>query len=252
MDASLRRFLWLWTVVIVGVFSFSQTKEDLYILPVVPALAALGADALIRLEFGAASRSLRAILAVVAALCLLCGFAVYRVFGPPALGLAGATAGAIVLAAGGTATLADLAMGRPRAAVVSLAAAFVVFNYLFVVQILPSSERFKPAVALARTFRERAAPSATLASYHLMLPSLVYYAERPVEDIDADERATAFFEKPDASWAVTSEEDYERLRRLIPGLCEVERRPRLDINLRNILSGTAMPTALLVTNRCAK
>jgi 4-amino-4-deoxy-L-arabinose transferase-like glycosyltransferase len=42
--ASIRRLLWLWIVVTVAVFSFSQTKEDLYILPAVPALAVLAAD----------------------------------------------------------------------------------------------------------------------------------------------------------------------------------------------------------------
>ena len=251
-DVSLRRFLWLWIVVIVGVFSFSQTKEDLYILPVVPALAVLGADALTRLDFGRGSRTMRAILAIAGSICLICGVAVYRVFGAPYLNLAGAAAGAVVLAAGGAAAVAGVAMRRPRAAVLSLAAAFAIFNYLFVIQILPSSERYKPVLGLARTFKERAASSATLASYHLMLPSLVYYAERPVEDIDADDRAKAFFGKSNAAWAITSEEDYERLRRIVPALCVVDRRPRLDLNLRNIIQNTPLPMALLVTNACGK
>ena len=250
--ASIRRLLWLWIVVTVAVFSFSQTKEDLYILPAVPALAVLAADGLVRLNFGSDSRGLRALLAVIAAACVLCGVAVYRVFGPPYLGLAGAAAGAIVLGAGGATMLAALWTRRARAAVVSLAAAFVIFNYLFVVQILPSSERFKPAFWLARTFKERATPSAALASYHLMLPSLVFYAEQPVEDIDADERARAFFARSRPAWVVTSAEDFERLQQLVPSLCVVERRPRLDVNLRNVMSGASLPMALLATNQCER
>ena len=250
--ASIRRLLWLWVVVIVAVFSFSQTKEDLYILPAVPALAALGAEALVEFDFGRHSRSLLVILAVTAGVIALCGLAVYRVVGAPYLDLAGATSGAVVLAAGGAAMLAGLAMRRPRAAVVSLAAAFVLFNYFFVGRILPASERYKPVPELARTFKERAAPSATLASYRLMLPSLVYYADHPVADIDADDSAREYFARSPAAWAITSDGDYERLRTLVPALCVVERRPRLDITLRNVLAGAPMPEALLVTNQCQK
>ena len=249
-DASVRRLLWLWVVVIVSFFSFSGTKEDLYILPVVPALAALGADALIRFDFGNRSRGLRASLAVIGILCVVAGFAVYRVFGSAYLQLAGADAGALLVAGAGVAVLAGLALHRPRAAVITLAGAFVVFNYIFVTRILPSSERFKPAFWLAQTFNARAAPSATLASYHLMLPSLVYYAERPVEDIDADDRAKAFFAASGNAWAITSQEDYERLRTIVPSLCVVEQRPRLDLKLGNVFSAAPMPTALIVTNRC--
>ena len=42
--ASIRRLLWIWIVAIVAFFSLSKTKEDLYIFPVVAAVAALVAD----------------------------------------------------------------------------------------------------------------------------------------------------------------------------------------------------------------
>jgi 4-amino-4-deoxy-L-arabinose transferase-like glycosyltransferase len=42
--ASIRRLLWVWIVAIVAAFSLSKTKEDLYIFPVMPAVAALVAD----------------------------------------------------------------------------------------------------------------------------------------------------------------------------------------------------------------
>ena len=37
---------WLWIVVIVAFFSLSHDKQDLYVLPIVPAVAALGAGAI--------------------------------------------------------------------------------------------------------------------------------------------------------------------------------------------------------------
>ena len=40
-DRALDRLLWIWIVLFVAVFSFSRTKEDLYIFPIVPAVAAL-------------------------------------------------------------------------------------------------------------------------------------------------------------------------------------------------------------------
>src|SRR5262249_7264894 len=43
-----RTLLWLWTVVIVGFFSVSAAKQDLYIFPIVPAVAALAGIAIAR------------------------------------------------------------------------------------------------------------------------------------------------------------------------------------------------------------
>ena len=41
---ALDRLLWIWIVLFVGIFSFSRTKEDLYIFPIVPAVAVLVAS----------------------------------------------------------------------------------------------------------------------------------------------------------------------------------------------------------------
>ena len=43
-----RTLLWLWIVVIVGFFSLSAAKQDLYIFPIVPAMAALSGLAIAR------------------------------------------------------------------------------------------------------------------------------------------------------------------------------------------------------------
>src|SRR5262249_57798093 len=40
--------LWCWILVIVGFFSFSAGKQDLYIFPILPAVAALGGTAVER------------------------------------------------------------------------------------------------------------------------------------------------------------------------------------------------------------
>ena len=44
----MRTLLWLWIVVIVGFFSLSAAKQDLYIFPIVPAIAALAGIAIAR------------------------------------------------------------------------------------------------------------------------------------------------------------------------------------------------------------
>ena len=73
--ASIRRLLWIWIVAIFVFFTISRTKQDLYLLPVIPAVAALVADALESTSFGAAHRGLRALLIAVAVLTAVAGIA---------------------------------------------------------------------------------------------------------------------------------------------------------------------------------
>jgi len=80
-SASIRRLLWLWIVVIVAAFSFSASKEDLYILPVAPAAAALIADALLASGMGRDHRGVRVILIVVSVTVAALGAAVWWLLG---------------------------------------------------------------------------------------------------------------------------------------------------------------------------
>ena len=69
------RFLMLWIVWHVGVFSLSQTKQDLYIYPVMPAIAALGGMAI-----ATAAPGVRPLSAVIGFLFAAAGAGVLYVF----------------------------------------------------------------------------------------------------------------------------------------------------------------------------
>ena len=73
--------LWCWVVTIVGFFSLSAGKQDLYIFPIVPAVAALGGVAIVRgLSDPRWRRWLVGAVAATATLLALAGGAVLLVF----------------------------------------------------------------------------------------------------------------------------------------------------------------------------
>ena len=65
MRIRVRTLLWLWIAVIVGFFSLSAAKQDLYIFPIVPAMAALWGS-----RSPGRSTSVRTVAAVWTAVCL--------------------------------------------------------------------------------------------------------------------------------------------------------------------------------------
>jgi 4-amino-4-deoxy-L-arabinose transferase-like glycosyltransferase len=250
-EGAIRRLLWIWTVVIVGAFSFSQTKQDLYIFPAVAAVAALIAETLERTAFGAHAAAVRLLLGVAAALSTAAGAAAFRYFGMGGYyDLAGARMIGVVLGAGGLAVLILVAWRKPRAAAITLAATFIAFNYVFVAVTLPAVERLKPVVPLAREFRERAAPDAALGSYAFMLPSLVYYAGRPVQVLESVDQAREFYADPRGGWAIMDAAGFAQLQQALPGLCVAAHHARLDPRLTDVLDGRRPDDVLLVTNQC--
>lgn len=249
IDASIRRLIWVWIVSTAAVFSMSQSKQDLYIFPVMPAVAALVAHALVS-HFADPHRWLGRLLGVVALLTMLSGAAAYWLFGSGYYQLSGVDAVAIVCLVGGGATLWRLVRDHRRRAVFTLAATFIVFNYLFVVRVLPSTERLKPSVPLAAEIRQRAGADGHVGAYHLLFPSLVHYLRRPIEEIAGVEQAQAFFAPDRSAWVIMSHESYRELSAVIPGLCVVDRRPLFEAKLSDLLSRRPPPDVLLVSNRC--
>ncbi|MEO7191144.1 MAG: glycosyltransferase family 39 protein [Vicinamibacterales bacterium] len=247
---AIRHLLWLWVVVFVGVFSLSQTKQDLYILPVAPAAAVLIADVLLSTRFTDGHRVLRVIVGLVGALCVICAPLMFWLFGSGYYVLPGIRLASLLLAAGGCGVIVAVLRHRGAAAVFVLAGTFVVFNYLFVVRILPGMERLKPVVPIAQLFAARAGASAQLGSYHLMLPSLVYYAGRPVRILDSEAQAVEFYADARGGWAMMSDTELRELQRVVPGLCVAARRPMFDAKLRDVLDRRPPADVLLVTNRC--
>jgi 4-amino-4-deoxy-L-arabinose transferase-like glycosyltransferase len=248
--ASIRRLLWWWIVAIVVVFSLSETKQDLYIFPVVPAVAALVADVLVRFEFGRRHRGVKAILAVAAMLSAVAGGLIGSLFRDGAYALDGAGLASAVLVGGGVLTVVWLALARERTAVLTLAGTFVLFNYVFVSVVLPSVERFKPTPAFAGVIAARGTPDDRVGSYHYMLPSLVYYANRPVVELDTPEQVRDFYSRPGGWVMMRQDARFEDVRREVPGLCVADSRPVFEAQLGQLLDRRLPGRVLLVTNRC--
>lgn len=248
-EASIRRLLWIWIVSITAVFSLSQSKQDLYIFPVVPAVAALVAHALVS-HFAEPDRWLNRLLGVVAALSALSGIAAYWLFGSGYYEVSAIGWVALTCVAGGVATWWLVWRGQRTRAVFALAVTFIVFNYLFVGSALPGVERLKPSVPLAAEIRERAGTDGHVGAYHLLFPSLVYYLGRPIEEIGSVEHAQAFFAPERPAWAIMSDERYTELRTIVPELCVVDRRPLFEAKLSDLVSREPAADVLLVTNRC--
>jgi 4-amino-4-deoxy-L-arabinose transferase-like glycosyltransferase len=252
-QTAIRHLLWLWVVVIAGAFSLSQTKQDLYIFPVTAAVAALVADALVASDFGREHRALRALTMLVALASAAAGVVVIRYFGSGGYyALDGARSIGVLLIAGGVASAALNVARRNRAAVAVLAAAFVSFNYVLAARTLPSVERLKPVVPLANEFLARASADAELGAYDFMLPSLVYYADRPVRTFASLDEARAFFTGPRGAWAIMDAGRFDELRRAVPSVCAAARRPRLDPKLDDVLAGRPPDDVVLATNECGR
>jgi 4-amino-4-deoxy-L-arabinose transferase-like glycosyltransferase len=249
---AIRRLLWWWVVVIVGGFSLSETKQDLYIFPVVPAVGALVADALLAGDREPSRGATGWILIVVGVLTCLIAAAIYGFFGP--LGgdwrLAGASASAVVLGLTGVATMVFAWRGRRLTAAAALAAGFAAFNYVLVGVVAPDLERFKPTPAVAAVFVERASPGARLAHFEKSLPSLVYYARRPVEQLPTFEAAAGALAGEAEIWILVSEERAAALRARVPSSCTALRHSIFDLTPRQLLDGRPPPAVELLTNRC--
>jgi 4-amino-4-deoxy-L-arabinose transferase-like glycosyltransferase len=248
---AIRRLLWWWIVVTVGIFSLSASKEDLYILPAMPAAAVLIADALVGSGFGATHRGVRALFAIVAVVSVAIGVLVAMYFTRGHYALAGAWVLAGLLAGAGVFAIVQLLRRRYEAAFLSLAGGFVAFNYLFVLIVLPDVERLKPGPAIATLVADRASSAASLASLHTDLPSLVFYTARPVERLPDADAAVRFLTDHAEAWLWMSDVEWQGLTARVPEACVALRRPQFLAKGSDILRGQPPPDVLVVTTACA-
>jgi 4-amino-4-deoxy-L-arabinose transferase-like glycosyltransferase len=250
-----RTLLWLWILTVVGFFTFSAAKQDLYIFPIVPAVAALAGGWIARAAAGRSwQRSLRGSAAVLGLLLGALGLAglyvfhaagnVYHLDGVFFIGTAAAVGGAGVLA------LALL--NRPPASLLALAATIIVLNWAFVLRVLPSFERYKPVPGLSAAIRSRAAPDDQIVHYSVSLPSMVYYLDRHIDVLLGErERFFEMLHGPRRVFAVLAAGDYEELKPSIEvPTCIVDRRPTVNMKLKAVLARDPLPEVLLISNRC--
>jgi 4-amino-4-deoxy-L-arabinose transferase-like glycosyltransferase len=246
--------LWCWIVAIVGFFSLSAGKQDLYIFPIVAAVAALGGMAIARgLRDPRWQKWLAVTIAVTGALLALVGAAVLYLF--QTAGRIYALDAALIVGAvglaGGAITLALAVMRRPAAAVMALLAAVITVNWVFVLRVLPEFERYKSSPAFSRTIRERLQPGDIVAHYRVDQPSMVFYLQRHV-DLYFDEPAfLGAVRSGRRVFAVLSANDYAALESQIGSItCVLDRRPTFDVKLKNVLARQPLPELLLITNQC--
>jgi 4-amino-4-deoxy-L-arabinose transferase-like glycosyltransferase len=249
----LETLLWCWIAAIAGFFSFSAGKQDLYIFPIVPAVAALGGLAIARGLAGERRTFLIVTLAAGGALLAVAGGGVLYLF--QAAGRVYALESAVLVGmialVGGLATLLCGVLRRPAAAARALLAAIIALNWAFVVRVLPEFERYKPVPGFSQVLAARLQPGDTIAHYQVSLPSMVYYLRRHVDQyFDAPSFVRAML-APTRVYGILSDDDYATLApQLASRTCIIDRRPTFDVKLNAVLARQPLPELLLITNQC--
>jgi 4-amino-4-deoxy-L-arabinose transferase-like glycosyltransferase len=254
--ARVRTLLWLWVLGIVGFFSFSAAKQDLYIFPIVPVVAALAGVLIARsLPDGTPQyrRTLSATAAAIGVLLAAAGLGTLYIF--QTVGtvyvLNGARLVGLAAAAGGMVALALAIAGRARGALLAIVLALITLNWVFVLQVLPSFERYKPVPRLSATIQQRAAQGDLVVHYNVALPSMVYYLQRHIDVLFDRQVFLRTLRQERTVFAVLSATDYAALRPEIGvPTCVLDRQSTVNVKLRAVLARDPLPEVLLITNRC--
>jgi hypothetical protein len=183
----------------------------------------------------------------VAGLVVVVAVAVAWIFGQGHYHLAGASAAGAVLSVAGVVALVALARGRGRAAVMALALGMVAFHYVAVLRILPDVERLKPVPLIARMIVDRASPDARIAFFNMDLPSLVFYANRPVARVLDVEAALRLFDQHSEVWLLAGEREWKALRGVTDRACEAARHGLLTARADDLIARRPPPDVILVT-----
>jgi hypothetical protein len=254
----IRTLLWLWIVGIVLFFTFSAAKQDLYIFPIVPAVAALGGLFIARQDLRgvpALRRTLRATAALIGLLLAVAGAGTFYIF--ETVGKVYALEGAAFVGAaatvGGTVALSLALANRSRAALAIVLVSLITLNWVFVIRVLPSFERYKPVPPLSAAIQSRFAEGDVVAHYNVALPSMVYYLGRHIEILFDRAAFLALLKADRRVFAVLSAGDYDEIAREagVP-TCVLDRRPTVNIKLKAVLARDPLPEVLLITNRCTQ
>jgi 4-amino-4-deoxy-L-arabinose transferase-like glycosyltransferase len=253
--ADVRLLLGLWIAVIVGFFSLSRGQQDLYVLPFVPAAAALVGGAAASLFGGTASEALarwiRAALIVMAVVLAALGLIALVFFGragAPVRLAGGSVAGAALFAA---AVAAGVVLAR-RAYAAGVLTAFtgvVAVIWMMVIVGLPDFERYKPVPRLAAAIQSQDMPAARVGTYRVSAPSLVFYLRRHVDQMFDPRQLQDYLAVDEPRYCVIRDTDYRAVRDQLPtGTRVVASAPRLDIRFEELLQDAfALPELLVIT-----
>ena len=251
-----RTLLLLWIAVTIVFFSLSQTKQDLYVFPIVAAVAALGGDWVarsVRLQPDQRNAWFTATFAVIGiVMAALGGVVIYLFSGDtPVYLVSGARESALIMIAGGVLVAVLPWLRQTFAAVAAVLGVLIAFNWMLALWSLPSFEQFKPVVPLSRVIAQNAGPQDVIAHSEVALPSMVYYLRRHIEDDLYSDQLAELLRSDRRVFAVLPADRYEALRGGYGvETCVVARHQTADIKLRSLLERWAPPEVLVITNKC--
>ena len=246
--SKIQSLLFIWIAAITLFFSFSASKQDLYIYPVMPAIAALGGAAI-----AAGAPGARWLSALIAALFAMAGAGLWYVFQRSAnvYELDGIVPVAMVAIAGGFAAIGLTVIGRWHKGLLAFLAAGVLVNWILVLQVLPSFEKYKPVPQITRFLEERLQPGDVVAHYSVALPSMVYYLRRHL-DITYDRQTfLQMMRQPARVYGVLWTQEYASLKDEIGvPTCAIHHTPSFNIKIGAVLRQERLPELVVITNRC--
>lgn len=242
------RLLVIWIAVIVVFFSLSGTKEDLYILPIVTAEAALIGAMLAKAgDSGPVAwfTGATAVLLTATGALAVWVFALAHRYALDGATFIGATA-----AVGGVGALAWVLRRKVYASVATLCASLIVIVWCTVLCTLPDFERYKPVKPFSNIIRSRASIGAIVGSYKFSLPSMVFYLHRPVMEVVLPDHLRAVFYSSSDVYFIMAEDEYNGIKDRLPVETYVlARQPMFDLRPKNFLEGSELPQFVLVSNR---
>jgi 4-amino-4-deoxy-L-arabinose transferase-like glycosyltransferase len=241
------RLMVIWIAVFAGVFSLSRTKQDLYIFPAAPAIAALigvliarSIDSAQGLWTDGVGRLAR-IGALLTGLLLALAGAVAIELTWISDAIPNLDAGALVGAAlvlGGIVAVVLAVRARLVTVAVCLATTAVAVNWLLVLTVMRPFEAFKPVAPMSAWLREHAG-SSLVVHYKTPLPSMTYYLGRPVKPVVDATTMTQLIDREPGLYVMARPGDIREIseRNAVP-ICVIEKR-KLPVLLEAKLSEIA-------------
>ena len=245
----------IWSAVIVMFFSLSRSKEDLYILPIYPAIAALVGGLLARIMRGEMPRRSGAVRLTILTLaaCLAASGTVILLFfgkGTQPYEIAGANLIGCAAIVGGLAAATAAILRRLRSAILATALTVAVCNWAFVCWALPDFERFKPVRPLCEVITSEAGSDALVGYYRTAYPSMVFYLRRPIFEYYHQPEIEAAFSSGKEVFCVMTEAEYEVFRVRVPVQTRVlASHPIFQVKLNGILDRVELPRVVLISNK---
>lgn len=242
----------IWMTVIVVFFSLSKSKEDLYILPIYPAAAALVGGPLASFVDSGRPILMRWATLTLAALIAVAGAVIFYLFGKgiQPYELAGASLIGCAAFLGGISGTCAALLNRTRPAVLTTALTLAACNWVFVLWTLPDFERFKPVRSACQLIASQARPDALVGYYKTAYPSMVFYLRRPIFEYYEQGEIEAAFASGKEIFCMMTAVEYEAIKERLPTQTRVlASYPIFRVKLKSIIERVELPQVVLISNK---